>query len=270
LKLFSPIFLKIVLWIFQILVALFQKNSQDIANNLGMAKASGLIVSSVDTGGFLEKAKVQKEDIILGLEYALEVTKDNKNRCKHLIDRHGILISEDHYHRRNLFDVFKLIPLDCDVTITVWRQGQELNLTAKACPFKRHHIESKPIIEERTFVDAWGLTIQTLSYEILEAFNVSDTFWFYQLLKSFNEEKERIVVTHVEKDSPAYHQEWRPGEVVEKVDDLSIKDLNHFLELIKERKELYKLSCKSGTIGYFKGNELKKNIKLLNPALFLK
>lgn len=244
----------------------FQKNSPEAAMALGMKEPTGLIVRSVEKGGFLELAKVKREDVLLSLKYE---NPQGELVCDKL-DRHGILISEDHYHRRNLFDVFKLIPIDSNVELELWREGKAIPLSGKACCLKSRKIESNPIIEEREFVDAWGLTIQVLSFEILESFNLTDTYWFYQTLEKFNSDKERLIVTHVEKDSPSYHQEWRPGEIIEAVDEVKIEGLRQLLELLKEKREVYKITCESGTLGFFKAKELKKNVKLLNPTYFLK
>lgn len=244
----------------------FQKNSPEAAKALKMRNTTGLIVRSLDREGFLESAQVKLEDVILSLTYE----NPQGETVTDQIDRHGILISEDHYHRRNIFDVFKLTPLGSNISLEVWRNGETITLNGKARCLKLRNIESNPIIEEREFIDAWGLTIQVLSFEILESFNLTDTYWFYQILEKFNSEKTRLVVTHVEKDSPAYHQEWRPGEIIEKIDGTSLEGLSHLLEILKEKRDLYKLTSESGTLGHFKGSSLKKNLKLLNPTYFLK
>lgn len=244
----------------------FQKNSLELAKALKMTEPKGLIIRSLDIGGFLENAGAKHEDVLLSLTYKNSQAK----KVTESFDRHGILMAEDHYHRRNIFDIFKLIPIDSEVELTIWREGKEVSLKAKACPLKETKIESNPIIEERCFLDAWGLTIQTLSYEIVESFNLTDTYWFYQILSKFNSQKERLIVTHVEKDTPAYHQDWSAGEIVSKVNGVEVKDIHHLLELLKEEKESYKLITESGSIGVFKGSELKKKIKLMNPSHFLK
>lgn len=97
----------------------FQKNSPEAAKALGMSEAKGLIVRSIEKGGFLEQAKVLPEDVLISLKYE----NHQGERVHESLDRHGILISEDHYHRRNLFDVFKLIPNDKEVTLEIWRKG---------------------------------------------------------------------------------------------------------------------------------------------------
>ncbi len=244
----------------------FQKNSTEVATALKMDQPLGLIVRSLDQGGFLDQAGVKKEDVLLSLSYE----NGHGKKVKEAFDRHGILMAEDHYHRRNIFDLFKLIPLDRKVTVEVWREGKLVELEGAAAPLIENKIESNPIIEERCFIDAWGLTIQTLSYEIIESFNLTDTYWFYQILNKFNPQKERLIVTHVEKESPAYHQDWSLGEVIESVNGMEVKGLTHLLEILQEKSQHYKLVSESGTIGIFKGKELKKNIKLLNPSHFLK
>ncbi len=244
----------------------FQKNSDEVAKALKMEKAKGLIVSSVERGGFLDKAGIKKQDVLISLHFS----DQDGNESLEQLDRHGILISKDHYHRRNLFDAFKLIPLDTLVSLKVWREGKVFESSAKSSPMPLRKIKSNPIIEERCFLDCWGLTIQVLSFEILESFNLSDTIWFYEILKKFSLDKERVIVTHVEKDSESYYQEWHAGEVIESVNGIKIKGLDHFLEILRERKDLYHLESESGSIGFFKGKALKKEVKLLNPSLFLK
>src|SRR5690606_18104 len=140
----------------------FQKNSTEVSLYLGMPTNHGIIVSSVEAGGFLEKAKIQAGDVITSMN-GME------------IDRHGIFIGNDHYHRRNIFDEIKLIPIGTKVELTVWRDKKEFKIQALTSPAARKKISSRPIIEERCFLDIWGMTIQPLSYEILEAFNIVDS-----------------------------------------------------------------------------------------------
>ncbi len=235
----------------------FQKNSEDLAHHLGMSAPVGIIVSSVDKGGFLEGAQVQKGDVILSLN-------DEE------IDRHGIFIGKEHFHRRNIFDEFKLIPLGSLINLEVWRKGQKLSLKGRARPYPIRGIRSRPIIVERDFLDVWGMTIQPLSYEILEAFDMVDPQMFYQLLRQYDESKERMVVTHIEKESPAYAQEWSIGEVINKVNAEAVDGIEELLGAINSSGENCCLESERGAIGVFQMSQLKTPIKLLNPSLFLK
>lgn len=244
----------------------FQKNSDEAAKALQMVGAAGILVKEVEEGGFLDKAKVQKEDVLLSVQY------DCKTKGKNSIDldRHGIIISEDHYHRRNLFDFFKLIPIGTNVCLKISRSGEVLELKAPAMPLVPRKIRSNPIIEERAFIEAWGMTIQTLNYEILESFNATDIFKFYQILTHYNPHKERVVVTHVEKDSPAYQQEWRSGEIIESINGVKLDSIRDLLMELKKKDSDYKLVSDTGTLGFFNGKDLQNEIGFLNPSHFLK
>lgn len=235
----------------------FQKNSKIISEHLGMSVTNGIIVTSIEKDAFSEKIGIKEEDIILGLN-------------DELIDRHGILLNEKHFHRRNLLDAFKLIPIGDEVNFLIWRDNKTITITGKTIPFPQKKIESKPIINERFFLDLWGMTIQVLTYEIIEAFNLIDNQVFYQLLKNFDVDKERIIVTHIEKEGEAYLQEWSIGEVIKTIDNIEVKDLNHFLKILEEKTNIIKVKTELGTTGYFTDDLNSEKLTLLNPTLFLK
>src|SRR5690606_37163752 len=95
----------------------FQKNSAEVSRYLGMPLNNGIIVRLVEIGGFLEKAKIQAGDVITSMN-GME------------IDRNGIFIGNDPYHRRNIFDEIKLIPIGTKVALTLWRDTKELKIQA--------------------------------------------------------------------------------------------------------------------------------------------
>ncbi len=237
----------------------FQKNSHGFSLAIEMNGPKGIIVTSIEKGGFLECIGVQKEDIILGL-----------NNTK--IDRHGIFIGEHQYHRRNIFDEFKLIPLGQKVELEIWRSGKTLTLSGPAQKAIRKRIVSNPIINDRCFLSLWGMTIQVLSYEIIESFNLIDPLTFYQLLKHFDENKERIVVTHLEKQGQAYSQEWSIGEVITHVNGEEVANINDFIEKLKagHQNKFIKLETEIGTTGYFPCADEFPDLSYQKPRDFLK
>lgn len=237
----------------------FQKNSLGLSKAIGMDNPRGILVSAVEKEGFLSSLGVKKEDIILGL--------NGSN-----IDRHGIFIGEHQYHRRNIFDEFKLIPLGQEVSLNIWRSGKIIELSGPAKKTIKKKVVSNPIINDRCFLSLWGMTIQVLNYEILESFNLIDPLTFYQLLKHFNENKERIVVTHLEKQGDAYSQEWTIGEVITHVNGQEINGIDDFIEKLKnnQKKDFIKLETEIGTIGYFPGNGSFPDLSFQKPRDFLK
>lgn len=237
----------------------FQKNSLDFANAIKMEDPKGIIVSSIEKKGFLECIGIEKEDIIIGFN-------------GHPLDRHGIFIEEHQYHRRNVFDEFKLIPIGQEVTLDIWRKGESISLSGPVMQAPKKKILANPIINERCFLSLWGMTIQILSYEIVEAFNLIDPITFYQILKRYDEDKERIIVTHLEKQGEAYNQEWSIGEVITHVNDSPISGIKQFIKVLKENKdsEFIKLKTEIGTVGHFPGKEQFPDLSYQKPQDFLK
>lgn len=235
----------------------FQKNSPDISLHLQTKNTDGVIVTYIYKGGSLDQATIKEEDIILGLNGKM-------------IDRHGIFKGESFYQRRNIFDVFKLIPIGEKIEFRILRESKEISLKSKAQANPKTKIESKYTINDRKFLDIWGMTVQVLSYDIIEAFNLIDRTILYQIFKNFDENKERLVITHIEKESPAYRQEWSIGEIITSLNGDKITGMQHLLELIKESHDILKMKTELGTIGFFNNNLSNNNLKLKDPSMFLK
>lgn len=235
----------------------FQKNSAAVAKEFAMKSPIGIIVTDIEKHGFMDISGFQHEDIILAI---------NGNS----IDRHGTLIESQQYHRRNIFDVFKLIPTGQNVDFTVWRDKKEIHITSKTTAFAKKFLQSIPILAERKFLDVWGMTIQILSYEILEAYNMTESQVFYQLMKKHQDHHQRLIVTHIDHNSLAYDQEWPDGEVIQKFNEIIIKDFNHFIDLLNQSKGIVKLTSENGIIGFFDSTKLSRPMQILTPAVFLK
>lgn len=232
----------------------FQKNSDIVSKNLGMTEANGIIVSSVENDGLLDKAGIIKEDVILGL-----------NGKK--IDRHGIFFSKGHFRRKNIFDVLKLIPIGQEISFSIRRGKKEKEVKVNTSSFPIQKTESKSIISERKFLDVWGMTVQVLSYEIIESFNIIDTQTFYDLLKRFDPGLERLIVTHIKKESSSYLQEWSIGEVLDTFNEEKINGMEHFLKMISSANGVAKIRTEFGTIGFFDCPIYEP--KLQEPSMFL-
>jgi S1-C subfamily serine protease len=235
----------------------FQKNSKEISIALKMNESAGIIVNQVENNGYLEKLGVKEEDVILALN-------------DRYIDRHGLFLDKEHYHRKNLFDEFKLIAIGDESKLTIWREGEEFIFTGNTIPSPVKKIVSRPIIEERTFIEVWGMTLQVLSYDILEGFNIIDGEVFYQLLQYYDEFKERLVVTHINKESSSYLQSWSRGEVIKKVNNIDVTNMHHLMDILHDGSRSYKIKSETGVMGVFNGEDIKNKIRLKNPSIFLK
>ncbi len=235
----------------------FQKNSLDVSRFFEMNETNGIIVKRVERNGFLEKIRVKEEDVVLALN-------------ERPIDRHGIFIGDEYHHRENIFDSFKLIPIGEQVKLTVFRDGKKIQIKGPAMSSPLKRISSRPIINEREFIEIWGMTIQILSFDIFEGLSIVSEHMFYQLLQEYDEFKERLVVTDVKKESPAYLQNWMMGESLKTVNGVYIEGIMHLIEILQDSSQTYKLKADSGVIGVFKRIDLKQKVKLKNPAQFLK
>lgn len=240
---------------FSDLGATFQKNSPLVAKHLKLSSTNGLIVTELDKNGLLENAGLQQEDIIIKI--------NDKN-----IDRHGIIIETEYFHRKNIFDIVKLIPIGEKIEISFIRKGKIFKKSTIAIQEPKLKIQSNPIVNERFFIEIWGLTIQILNYEILESFNLIANPNFYQIMRRHNENKERLIVTDIKKESPAYLEEWEVGEVIAKFNDIEIESMDQFVKLINKSNGVIKLISEAGMIGFF--DSPNKNITMQNPTKFLK
>ncbi|MCB9062071.1 MAG: trypsin-like peptidase domain-containing protein [Halobacteriovoraceae bacterium] len=234
-----------------------QKNSLALSKYLKQKNGpSGIIVSKLLKGGFLENIGVQEKDIIISLD-------------GEYFDRHGIVEYRDQHHHKNIFDVCKLIPIGEEVTVEIQRNGKHLSLKGKAVSLPKRAIPARPIVKDRKFIEIFGIMFQELSLEILEAFYVLDPIIGMDLLKYIDSENPLIVVTNIERNSVADKEEWIVGEVIHHVNGQTIHRLEDLSKLLQKvannNKKDVLIKCVSGHLGIFdltnvKDKELKINV----------
>lgn len=217
-----------------------QKNADNFNLLLKQPAAIGVIVARVKPGGFLEAAGIQQRDVIIsinGVEF----------------DRHGIVIGkEGHFRHKNIFDVMKLIPIGDEVDIVYSRNGEISSASANAMRNPPKGVVSRPIIDEREYLGVFGMIIQELSFDIIEAMHEVDSSAQIDMLQTIGQDKPVLVVTHIHQGTQADEMEWSVGELITRANDQevhSIKDLEEILKNEKSTEVL--LECRSGTIGYF-------------------
>jgi len=218
-----------------------QKNADNFNPLLHQSAARGVIVARVKPGGFLEAAKIQARDVILsinGVEF----------------DRHGIVIGKEGLFRhKNIYDVMKLSPIGDLVEISYLRNG-EINIArAHAMRNPEKGVASNPIIEERKFIEIFGMIIQVLSFEIIEVMREVDTRAQIEMLQFIDREKPVLVVTHIHQGAQADDMEWPVGELIAMANDEEVYTLEHLQEIVdRNRSGTVLLQCHSGLIGYFR------------------
>ncbi|MBY5951176.1 trypsin-like peptidase domain-containing protein [Algoriphagus marincola] len=225
-----------------------QKNAENFNPYLNQTQAKGVIVSKVLDNGFLEAAKIQAKDVILSI-----------NKAE--FDRHGIVIGKEGlYRHKNIFDVMKLVPIGEEVRIAYLRDGKIHQSKARAMPNPEKGIISSPILNEREYLEIFGMVIQPLSFEIIQAIQEVDPFAQIEMLKILDQEKPVLVVTHIHQGTQADQMEWPLGELIQKVNEQEVHTLSELKKALKSSKEKSILmECQSGTFGYFQLEEESEN-----------
>jgi len=218
-----------------------QKNADNFNALLKQPVAKGVIVASVKPGGFLEAAGIRRRDVIISIN-AVE------------FDRHGIVIGkEGHFRHKNIFDVMKLIPIGDEVDIVYLRHGEYKNASARAMRNPVRGVLSCPVIDERKFIEVFGMIVQELSFDIIEAMHQVDTHAQIDMLKTIDEDSPVLVVTHIHQGTQADEMEWSAGELIDKVNDQEVHTISELEEILqKSKRDNVLIECRSGMVGYFR------------------
>ncbi|MFV2004174.1 MAG: trypsin-like peptidase domain-containing protein [Gammaproteobacteria bacterium] len=217
-----------------------QKNAANFNTLLKQSAPKGVIVAKVQPGGFLQAAGLKQRDVIIsinGVEF----------------DRHGIVIGrEGHFRHKNIFDVMRLIPIGDEVEVTYIRDGEINNTCANTKRNPEKGIVSHPIIEERKYLEVFGMIIQELSFEIIEAMNEIDSNARIDMLQTIDQEKPVLAVTHIHQGTQADEMEWPVGELIIKVNEQEVHSLDDLKKILDKNKDgNVLLECRNGRIGYF-------------------
>jgi serine protease Do len=217
-----------------------QKNAHNFNALLNQLEPKGVIVAYVIKDGFLEAAAIQQRDVILSI-----------NDIE--FDRHGIVIgNEGHFRHKNIFDVIKLIPIGSDVKLKYLRDGKTSTTSAEAMSNPEKGIVSHSIVNEREHLDVFGLIIQELSFEIIEAMRNIDINARIDMLQIIDQNEPILAVTHVYQSTQADEMEWPVGELIVKANEQDVHTLNDLKTILNENKNgSILLECRNGRIGYF-------------------
>jgi len=218
-----------------------QKNADNFNSLLKQSVAKGVIVAKVKPGGLLEAAGIQHRDVIIsinGVEF----------------DRHGIVIGkEGHFRHKNIFDVMKLIPIGDAVKIAYLRDGEINTTSANAMRNPAKAVVSRPIIEEREYLEVFGMIIQELSFDIIEAMREVDTNAQIDMLQTIGQENPVLVVTHIHQGTQADEMEWPVGELIVKANEQEVHSIKELEEIVNKNKSGEVLmECRNGRIGFFR------------------
>ena len=97
------------------------------------------------------------------------------------------------------------------------------------------------------------MIIQELSYEIIEAMRQIDANAQIAMLKTIDQEKPMLVVTHIHQGTQADEIEWPVGEMIVTANDKEVYTLDELQAVLdKSKGSAALLECRDGRIGYFK------------------
>ena len=218
-----------------------QKNADNFNPLLKQSTAKGVIVDKIKAGGFLEAANIRKRDVILSI-----------NGVK--FDRHGIVIGkEGHFRHKNIYDVMKLIPIGEMAEVVYLRNGETRTASALAMRNPENGVRSNPIIDEIKYLEVFGMIIQELSIEIIEAMRNVDTNTQIAMLQTIEQEKPVLVVTHIHQGTQADEMEWSVGEIIVTANEEGIHTLDELKKVLENNVNgSVLLECRDGAIGYFR------------------
>ncbi len=227
---------------FSDLGGIVQTNSRPLARYLKQTgEVRGVVVARVEKNGFFDLLEIKENDIVLSINgYAF--------------DRHGQILDSDTAHHKNIFDVIKLIPIGEIIEIELLRSGTVIHLSAPAVARVLDGIKSVPLFKDRVSLNIFGMTIQELDIEIINAFREINLDVHYELIHYMDLERTALVVTHIDLNGEADQQEWYVGEVIESVNGVEVTKINQLRKMLKNSKgkQQYFIKCKSGIAGVFK------------------
>jgi serine protease Do len=172
-----------------------QRVTPEIAESLGLHPAKGALVSSVAAASPAERAGIRIRDVIL--DYAGKPIKE-LNDLTFMVARTQV---------------------DSRVTIRVWRNQEELALTATIAELKDE--EPLAVVPERQ--KDFGLTVQNVTPEIAQALGLKQA--------------QGVVITAAERGSPADDAGLRRGDVILEIDAKPVQNLSDYRAAIATLKQ---------------------------------
>jgi S1-C subfamily serine protease len=132
------------------------------------------------------------------------------------------------------------------------RNGEINKTKAIAMRNPEKGIISNPILNERKYLEVFGMIIQQLSFEIIEAMHEIDVNAQIDMLQTIDQDKPMLVVTHIHQGSQADEMEWPPGELIIKANEKEIHTIEQLQKILEKSKGgAVLLECRNGRIGYF-------------------
>lgn len=177
-----------------------QPVTQDIATNLGLSSAKGVIVGQVQNGSAAERAGMQLGDVILALN--------------------GNAVSEPNTFRNDIAGT----PPGRTVTLRIWRGGNEQELRATLGEFvpteRPVQTDQEDSSESKSNTGSLGLAVQPLTPALAQQLGLD--------IKT-----EGLVVTAIDPYGPAADAEIQPGDVIEQVNQQPVRTVAELRDAVQ-------------------------------------
>lgn len=217
--------------------AVFQPNSDANAGYLGMEEPQGLIVMRAYSGGMLERAGLRRLDVLTSIGGMP-------------IDRFGNLLSGMR-RRRTIYDAVRHLPVGTEVEVEFVRDGKAQRVTAVAAPRPPIDVPSRPLVEERKFVELQGLVVQELSLEIASALSSHGGSDYLTHVEGRPSPAPRLVVTFVMPGSPGDELFFAPGTLIVRANGAPVGTLQGLVDAVRGGGDQLKLETQLGGVGIF-------------------
>jgi len=211
------------------------------------------IMAGADNIGFITPASFvkiiienlvqQNEPHFAGMGGLLQKNADNFNDLLNQQKAKGVIVSNI---EENGFLYAAGLKID------YLREGVISSSKALAMRNPQKGVFSNPVISERRYLEVFGMIVQELSYEIIEAMVNVDSNAQIDMLQTIDQNKSMLVVTHIHQGTQADDMDWPLGEMIVKANEQEIHTLIELQEVIHKNKSgKVLLECRNGRIGYF-------------------
>ncbi|MDD4973956.1 MAG: S1C family serine protease [Bacteriovorax sp.] len=230
----------------------FQKNSKNSAAYLRSPTSDGVIITTMFPNGLMAKAGLEPRDIVFKIN-------------EFEFDSHGIVKTKNIFRHKNIYDVVRLIPLHSNIDLEIIRGGQRIKKTAEALPFPEQNLRTTNNLLKRKFISFKGMIIQEINFLIVQALAEFSPGKFDRFIELLAKDKRKLAVTFVSLNSFAEDIDIDLGDIISKINGISIYSLleveSIFNEKIEKGEDII-IDFESGALGVFKGNN---KIKILTP-----
>ncbi len=182
-----------------------QNLNSDVADALGLENIEGALVTDVPEGP-ARKAGIRSGDVIIEFD--------------------GLKINDS----SSLVKVVGDSEVGKDVDILIWRDGNQKTLTVKLGRLENVQLSNEKNQNRSSKINEYaGMSFTDLTNEIRKRFDLSD-------------ESIGVVVVGVNDNSPAAERGIKPGDIIQKVDQVDINTSKEILKVVDEAKNKKKSS----------------------------